>query len=197
MRRGPKRTAAQREQALLEVARLDGLGHTTRSIAAKMGVSHTQVEYDLRIIKRRYAEATLEERHAKVTEKIAQLRDVRRRAYEEWERSRKDRERTTKTKTGPATDAEGKPAGGSMKVTITTEHGLGRNEYLTTILRTLEDEADLLGLYAPVKVAPTTPDGDEQYGINPEELAALETMPYDELLVLHRRTLGYSDGERN
>jgi hypothetical protein len=39
-------------------------------------------------------------------------------------------------------------------------------------LAVLTDEAKLIGLYAPVKVAPTNPDGDEQYGLSDEERAA-------------------------
>jgi hypothetical protein len=39
-------------------------------------------------------------------------------------------------------------------------------------LAVLTDEAKLIGLYAPVKVAPTNPAGDEQYGLSDEERAA-------------------------
>lgn len=34
---------------------------------------------------------------------------------------------------------------------------------LGTALRVLQDEAELLGMYPPKKVAPTTPDGDKPY----------------------------------
>lgn len=50
---------------------------------------------------------------------------------------------------------------------------------LRTALSCLEDEAKLIGLYAPQKIAPTTPDGKKEYsgGMTDEErLAALERL---------------------
>ncbi len=185
MRRGPKRTAAQREEASLEVARLDAQGYPSRAIAEKLGVHFNQVLYDLKIIKRRYAEATLEERHAKVMVKVAQLRETRREAWEAWERSKENAVKTVKEKIVPAkdtdendsSDGDGKCSGGRMKVVITTEGRLPANEYQTTILRALEQETDLLGLKAPVKVAPMNPEGDEEYALtDAERLAGLQNL---------------------
>jgi hypothetical protein len=39
-------------------------------------------------------------------------------------------------------------------------------------LAVLTDEAKLIGLYAPVKIAPTNPDGDKGYGLSDEERVA-------------------------
>ena len=38
-----------------------------------------------------------------------------------------------------------------------------KNNDIRTALMVIQDEAQLLGLYAPTKIAPTTPDGQEPY----------------------------------
>jgi hypothetical protein len=53
-----------------------------------------------------------------------------------------------------------------------------KNGDVKTALQVLQDEAALLGLYAPVKVAPTTPDGQQPFRLavahlSVEELRAL------------------------
>jgi hypothetical protein len=48
-----------------------------------------------------------------------------------------------------------------------------------TALAVVKDEAELQGLYPPKKVAPTTPDGNQEYGFglsDAERLAALQTL---------------------
>jgi len=163
----PKRTPTEREEALAEVAKWDRRGYSVRAIAAKMGVSHVQVVYDLKIVKQRYRDTVLEERAALVAQKIEQLREVRQEAWNAWEASKENCERQVKEKISESLDAHGNPTAETlqrMKAVITTEGRLPSNEYLTTILRTFEEEADLQGLYAPTKIAPTTPDGTKEYG---------------------------------
>jgi hypothetical protein len=69
---------------------------------------------------------------------------------------------------------------GSRKRLLRRHLAQRRNRYAKAVsqgdiraaLAVLTDEAKLIGLYAPVKVAPTNPDGDEQYGLSDEERAA-------------------------
>ncbi len=164
-----KRTKTEREEALAETAKWDRRGCSLRDIASKMGVDHKQVDYDLKIIRRRYAESTLMERGAMVAEKIAQLQEVRAEAWEAWEVSKTNKERQVKEKVteggaGPDHQAE------RLKAIITTEGRLPENAYLQTVLKTLEDEADLLDLYPKNGVNPFAGATFKIYaGFSPEE----------------------------
>jgi hypothetical protein len=141
-----KRTATEREEALAEVAKWDRRGASARDIARRMNVSHTQVNYDLKIIRKRYAESTLLERGAAIQEKISQLREVREQAWAAWEHSKENRERSVKEKVTEGGANAGQQAE-RLKVIMTTEGRLPENAYLLTVLKTLEDEANLLDLF--------------------------------------------------
>jgi predicted DNA-binding protein (UPF0251 family) len=150
------RTKTEREQALLEVARLDRRGCSQREIAAALGVSHKQVWYDLERIRERYREATHHERHAKVEEKRAQLREARWEAWQAWERSKEDARKVVEEE---PTGAEG----GRGKRVTTVEGRLPDPAYLRAVLETLRDESALLGLDAPKQV-------DARVSLNWDEL---------------------------
>jgi hypothetical protein len=164
-----KRTKTSRESALLDVARLDRRGYTTRKIAPLLGVSHVQVAYDLKVLRERYQSLTAEERKAAVAEKRLQYREIREELWQEWERSKNDAERSVKerrAKTGKAPkkgqatveDAE------HLKVVMTTEGRLADANYLGKVLHVHELECRLDGLNAPTKREPTSPDGEAEVG---------------------------------
>jgi hypothetical protein len=79
-----KRTKTEREAALAEIAQLDRQGWTTREIAAHLHVSQSQVMYDLKALRRRYAKAADTTYAEKVEYKRQQLRDVLREAFRAW-----------------------------------------------------------------------------------------------------------------
>jgi DNA-binding transcriptional ArsR family regulator len=108
----PKFTKTQREIHLAEVARLDRGGYTTTEIAANTGVTQQQVSYDLKVIRARYAKVVEQERKAKVWEKLALLRELRKEAWEAWERSKANSEKEVTDSVRrivEAKDAEGRP----------------------------------------------------------------------------------------
>ena len=157
-----KRTQTQREADLAEMAKLDLRGYTTRAIGKLFGLSHVQIAKDLQKLRLRYAESAMLARHEAVVEKLAQLRDVRAEAWSAWEGSKKKRKRKVKERISESLDADGNATPETVsriKDVITTEGRLPANEYLTTILRTLEEESELLGLYAPKKSEISGPDG--------------------------------------
>lgn len=160
----PKRTKLEREEQLPEIQRLHNRGYSTREIAAKLGLSHVAIIRDLTEIADRYRREANIERGVEVKQRIAGLREVRKEAWEAWEKSKENRERQVKEKISDSLDKNGNPTADTvqrMKAVITTEGQLPANEYLSTILRTFEEEAELLGLYAPKKIAPTTADGTD------------------------------------
>src|SRR5262245_27140041 len=80
----------QREERLAEVARLHRQGMTQVEIAKALGVSQPQIAYDLRVLRIRYQTTQIEDHGELVAEKLAQYRDIRREAWEAWERNKQD-----------------------------------------------------------------------------------------------------------
>jgi DNA-binding CsgD family transcriptional regulator len=166
-----KHTKTDREQSLLEVARLDRRGYSQREIARALGISQPQVCYDLKAIRAKYQTMTAEARKAAVAEKRLQYREIRWELWQEWERSKKDAERSVREKRTVAGKAAAKgkkrknvEQSEHFKVVITTEGRLGDPSYLGRVLQVLDLECKLDGLNAPPDVAPTNPDGDTQLG---------------------------------
>ncbi len=157
-----KRTETEREADLAEVARLDRRGWSQREIAERMNVSQQQVCYDLKMLRRRYAAAQKPETAAAVEEKRQQFREVRKEAWDAWERSKENREREVKEKISGILGGEAS-ATQKLKAVRTIEGRLPENEYLRTILMTLREEAELDALYPPKKIAPTNPEGTEPW----------------------------------
>jgi hypothetical protein len=67
---------------------MDRQGHSSRQIAAVVGVSQQQIVHDLKKLRGRYLDTQLAERAAKVGEMLAELRDVKVSAWEEFDRSK-------------------------------------------------------------------------------------------------------------
>lgn len=145
-KRGMARTPVQREEALLTVANLSRRGYSQSEIASKMGVTQQQVSYDLQIIKKRYAAMQEEDFLAYRYEKILQLKDIRREAWEAWEKSKEDYRKLVQE---DYTDSKG---GTSTKITDITEGRIPANEFLKTILETLKEENELMGAYPTKKL---------------------------------------------
>lgn len=161
--------AAFKDTVLAEVGRLDRCGFSQSRIAAKMketigyAVTQPMVHRYLKEIKEKYKNRVMEDRSAKVSEMLEQLRDVRAAAWEAYERSKEDAERVVKEAMPPKDGDKKKPKRGRdgetaeqslvlLKQIITTEGRLPGNAYLNTVLATLQAERDLLGLDAPKEV---------------------------------------------
>lgn len=142
----PKRnTKLKREKALEETERLHLRGYSQNAIAKKLGVSQSQVNYDIKKVRERYKEEALEHHAVYVREKINQLRAVAQEAWEGWERSKKQ---ALEIREEEGTTGEG----GWSKTSKTKKRVSGACEYLRTILDCLKQEAELLGLEAPKRV---------------------------------------------
>jgi hypothetical protein len=128
-----------------------------------------QVQKSIEEVHTKYMNEVMAQRAALTAEKRAQLRELRKEAWEAWERSKGDRERTvTETRPGalcPKCKGQGKDARvkgrvchqcsgtgrmkDSKKVIQVHEGRLPSNEYLKTIIETLREEAELLQLTTP------------------------------------------------
>jgi DNA-binding CsgD family transcriptional regulator len=152
---GQNRTETQREADRAEVERLDRRGYSQREIASRLKISPSTVCGDLKAIREEYRETRQADRAEHVALKLAQLREVRKEAWEAWDRSKDNKEKEIKEKiSNLVQQAEAGTAGTveKLKAVITTEGRLPGNEYLRTILETLQDERELLGLDAPKKL---------------------------------------------
>jgi hypothetical protein len=156
----------------IQIGRLDRRGYDTYEIADRLGISEDEVKKGIEEVHTKYMNEVMAQRAALTVEKRAQLRELRKEAWEAWERSKGDRERTvTETRPGalcPKCKGHGKDARvkgrvchqcsgtgrmkDSKKVIQVHEGRLPSNEYLKTIIETLREEAELLQLTSPGSV---------------------------------------------
>lgn len=189
----PKRSKLERAAQLPEIERLHNRGYSSHEIGARLGLSHVTILRDLAEVAERYRQEAVRQRTEGVGFLRAALREVRKEAWEAWEASKSDLERTVQekfTQTIPAglDGMSPQKAVEKMKAILTKEKRLPGGQYLALILKTFEMEADLEGFFAPTKVAPTTSDGTDLCTplSDAERMAALSR--------LYAR-LGAADGE--
>lgn len=174
MARPKVKSKTEKEAVLAEVAKLDRRGHTQheirKALAATFGlkVGQPMVSIYLKEIRTNYVREQSEQRAELVAEKIEQYREVRREAWAAWERSKKNSTRKVSERSPPPPQKEvpdergmvGKFKGGFkrkdaaepaeslrlLKEIVTQEGRLPANEYLATVMKTLDAECKLLGL---------------------------------------------------
>jgi transcriptional regulator with XRE-family HTH domain len=154
------RTPLAREHDLREAAALYLRGLTQHEIAQRLGVSRQQVGYDLKVIQRRWQDSALADFHAKKAAELAKADELERTYWEAWERSCQAREISTQEKIqGGAGQAEE----GRLKAGVRKEKRDGNPEFLRGVERCIEMRCKILGAFAALKIAPTTPDGQEEW----------------------------------
>jgi predicted transcriptional regulator len=87
---GENRSLTQREEDLAKIAEMDRRGYSQMEIAAAVGMAQSTVHKELENLRRWYAERKFAERDALVAEKLAQYREIRKEAWEAYERSKED-----------------------------------------------------------------------------------------------------------
>lgn len=156
----PKRSKFQREQDLEEIARLYLTGKTQQEIADQFGVSREQIKYDLEEIRQRWRQSTVINITEAKQRELARLDELERAYWQAWERSCGEK-RTTRQETSQGSD--GQDNNRRIRAIINNENLFGNPAYLAGIQYCISERCKILGLYAPAKVAPTTPDGDAPY----------------------------------
>jgi hypothetical protein len=130
------------------VADLYVQGLTQCAIAEELGVHQPTVCDDLKKIQRQWRESTVRNFDEAKEMELQKLDRVEREAWAAWERSQKPAQSTT-------VEGDGTPK--RSRKTISQRNGDPR--YLDTVLKCVAARRAILGLDAPTKIAPTTPDG--------------------------------------
>lgn len=187
------RSGLVRERALAEIERLHLQGFNQTQIAGMVGVSQQQVSYDLSTIKKKWMETTVATRQQLVEEKLRQLALVRATAWQAFQRSCAPPPPKVTDGDGDgqsATDGDDgrqEAAPGRMRP--------GANEFLMTVLKTVEQERELLGLDEAKKVDMTgrvmTLDYGQLLGLYGREDVPDEV---EDRLEAEARRLGLRDG---
>jgi hypothetical protein len=164
------RRPLEREHDLRETAALYLRGLTQHEIAQRLKVSRQQIGYDLKVLQRRWQVSALADFNAKKAAELAKVDEVERNYWAAWERSSQTREVTSQEKTqtgeGPADEAR-------RKVGVRKEERDGNPEFLRGVERCIEMRCRILGAFAPLRVAPTTPDGQEEWHASPSDTHAV------------------------
>jgi hypothetical protein len=163
MSRGRKgRSPDQIRKDRVEIAGLYLQGWTQAEIGAKLGLSRQQIGYDLAAVRQEWLRSTLVNFDAKKAEELARIDRLEREYWAAWEKSRNGHETTT-------TEQTTTPQGERSKAAIRREDQPGDPRYLAGVQWCIEQRCKVLGLNAPHKVAPTTPDGQEPYRLTIED----------------------------
>jgi hypothetical protein len=161
--RGPKRTPGERERDLEQLAVHYCRGLSQRAMAEKLGVSRQQIGYDLKILQKRWQESALAHLDAKKAQELARLDHLEAVAWSAWERSCQDAETITSSTVKGRVSKEGATLPDLQKVSTMTKHQAGDPRFLEHVYRCIDKRCEVLGLNAPKKVAPTSPDGTQAY----------------------------------
>jgi hypothetical protein len=131
-------------------------------LAVRVGVDRSTVSRDLKVLNTRWKEAGVRNLDAAKGQELERLDLLEREAWACFEKSKQGRETTT---TEQVTGEDGD----RTKAAIRKEEEHGDPRYLAVVQWCIEQRCKLLGLNAPHKIAPTTPDGREPYRLTIED----------------------------
>ena len=147
-----KRSAFERERDLAIIAGLYLQGLYQREIADDIGVSRSQVRYDLSTIKRRWINSSLMDFNEAQQQALALVDHLEREAWAAWDKSKGERVKTrTKTSSKPMPGDKPSRIDQRDEVIIEKEERLGDHAYLAHIEWCINARCKILGLYAPEK----------------------------------------------
>jgi hypothetical protein len=165
-----RRTPLARERDLRETAALYLRGLSQMEIAQRLNLSRQQISYDLKVLQRRWQKSALADFHAKKAADLAKVDELERTYWQAWERSCQTREVTTQEK---IQEGEGQAEDARLKAGVRKEQRDGNPEFLRGVERCIEMRCKITGAFAAVKIAPTTPDGQEEWHANEHETNAV------------------------
>jgi hypothetical protein len=160
-RRGRTPDQIRRDRA--EIARLYLRRLTQAEIGARLGLSRQQVGYDLSAVRQEWLQSSLADFNARQAEELARIDDLEGEYRAAWEASQRERQTSTTEQT-TADDGE------RLRASLRKVEQTGDPRYLAGVQWCVEQRCKILGLHAPQKVAPTTPDGREPYRLCVEDL---------------------------
>jgi hypothetical protein len=122
------------------------------AIAQRLGLAQSTVCNDLKAIREYWRESQVRNFDDAVARELEKIDRVEREAWEAWERSKGPEECTV------VTDGRG---GKRAQKRVKNQHGDPR--YLEQVQKCIASRRTLLGLDAPTRIAPVSPDGEEAY----------------------------------
>jgi hypothetical protein len=153
MNRSEARCAERRHQ----VAQLYLAGKVQHEIADDMGVTQQQISHDMKRVMRTWEDRMVGFITRQKAIAAAQIEWAMREAAGGWERSKEPREITE-------TEAiQGGEEAPRHRAKRRVEGSVGNPAFLSAYQKGIDQMATLLGLNAPQKVAPTSPDGEQAW----------------------------------
>ena len=123
-------------------------GWRQSDIAADLGVSVATVSGDLKAIQKEWRESAIRDFDLARQRELQKLDRIERECWQEWERSKQ-----------PAQSAKVRSDGNQQKTEKQVTDRRGDVVYLDQIQKCIAARRAMLGLDAPTKISPTTPDG--------------------------------------
>lgn len=138
-----KRTPTQRQRDLEIIASMYLRGVNQYDIAAELGISQSQVCYDLKEIHKRWRESSLINMHEAKQRELDRIDELERTYWQAWEDSREERTRTRTMR-----DPEGK-----VVATVEKEQRSGNPAFLSGVQSCIDQRCKILGLYEAAKIS--------------------------------------------
>lgn len=162
---GATPTKIEREARRTEIARLYLMRLPQAEIGARVHVTQATVSRDLARIRQEWRESRAADFGDRLGEELARIDALEQTYWEAWRRSL-DPKRTETTQQRQGESVE-------IAVTIRTDGSEGNPGFLAGIQWCISKRVEILGLGKPLRVAPTTPDGDKPWdGMPDDEKAA-------------------------
>jgi len=157
-RPGRRRTFKKRDQQLEDIHVLSCRGFSQSQIARQVGLSQPQISRDLEEIDKIICPHDATERARRRARLLSKMRHAEKELWDAWERSKQDKETSTKEKVLLAGNASGhagkggktaKNANERNKASIKSEGRLPNSNYMGQLNKLWDREAKLLGMNEP------------------------------------------------
>lgn len=142
----------QIEKRRQQVAELYLQGWTQSAIACELAVSQPTISADLKAVRREWRDSRIRDFDEAVGTELKKIERIEREAWAAWARSQQPSESTRIVQ-----------GDGSKHVEKSVHQQVGNPRFLEQIHKTSAARRALLGLDAPVRIAPTSPDGTGTY----------------------------------
>ena len=155
----PKRSKFKIIADRVEIAQRYLKGQTQAEIGLALNMTREMVTYDLKAIRKEWKESRLRDFDDLQSQELEKVDHLERAYWEAWDKSMA--ETTSKTQYIRSGGKAGTPK--QTRLIAKTDPGLGDPRYLVGVQWCIEKRCRILGLDAPVKVAPTDPSGLMEY----------------------------------
>jgi hypothetical protein len=152
---GPKRTPFERERDRSEIARLYLTRMPQAKIAELVHLSPGQVNADLAAVRKEWLKARVRNFDADLNRELARIDALEVEYWEAWRGSKLPRKQETTQQRQAETVA--------LVVTVRSDEHEGNPQFLAGVQWCIDRRIKLLGIDAPLKIAPTNPEGDKPY----------------------------------